>query len=193
MQDIRPIKRDLREKYKAIRKEMTGEKKEKLDSKIANKTLNLWRYRESPLILIYVSTPIEVDTAEIIRQSLLIEKTVAAPRCVDGTRDMDFYVIKSFDDLQKGAFGVMEPLAEKCEKLTSFDNAICVVPALSFDRDGYRLGYGKGYYDRFLSNFSGDTLGLCYSECVSEDPLPHGKFDKKISMIISENYILTTD
>ncbi len=193
MLDIRPVKKRLREKYKSIRKSTPPGDKNRNDIKITNKVLNLWRYRDAEMILTYVSTDIEVDTREIITQSLQKGKTVAVPKCIDGTRDMEFYAIKGFDDLAVGAFGVMEPVAEKCELLTSLENSLCIVPALSFDYKGYRLGYGKGYYDRFLSTFTGEIVGLCYTSCMYKDILPHGKYDKKVPMIITENNIISTE
>lgn len=191
--DIRPFKKQLRKQYKEFRTTLPQEKKEKFDQKITNKVLNSWSFRENEIILTYVSTAIEVDTHEIITEALERGKTVAAPRCIDGTRDMDFYAIRSFEDLEKGAFGVMEPNPETCEKLPDYKQGLCIVPALAFDKEGFRLGYGKGYYDRFLSLFGGETLGLCYADCLCEEPLPHGKFDKKVSLIITENAIVATE
>ncbi len=190
--DIRPLKNKIREKCKKLRTEMTASQKERLDRKITAKLLNMWQYRDAEIVFTYVSTDIEVDTREIIKRALLDGKTVAVPKCVDGTRLMDFYVIKSFSDLESGAFGVLEPISDKCEKITDFSKGLCIVPALAFDRAGYRLGYGKGYYDRFLSNFCGETLGLCYNACTQET-LPHGKYDKRVDKIITQSNIIFTN
>ena len=64
-----------------------------------------------------------------------------------------------------------------------------MVPALSYDLNGYRLGYGKGYYDRFLSRFAGDTVGLVYESCLC-DTLPHGKFDRRAGKIVTEARVI---
>ncbi len=192
LNDIRPLKNKIREKCKKLRTEMTAPQKERLDRKITAKLLNMWQYRDAEIVFTYVSTDIEVDTREIIKRALLDGKTVAVPKCVDGTRLMDFYVIKSFSDLESGAFGVLEPIPDKCEKITDFSKGLCIVPALAFDRAGYRLGYGKGYYDRFLSNFCGETLGLCYNACM-QDELPHGKYDKRVDKIITQSNIIFTN
>ena len=109
MFDIRPYKKELREKCKKIRIGMTAEHKERLDRKIANKLLNMWIYREAETLFLYVSKDIEVDTFFIISESLKRGKRVAVPRCVEGTRNMDFYLINSLDDLEEGSFGVLEP------------------------------------------------------------------------------------
>lgn len=187
--DIRPYKNKLREQFKAKRTELSAEEKDRLDKKITNKILNMWQYRDEEIMLVYVSTPIEVDTKQFISKALSDGKTVAVPRCVNGTRNMNFYIIKSLDDLEPGAFNVLEPIIEKCTKLENLNKGLCIVPALSFDKKGFRLGYGKGYYDRFLSNFSGETLGLCYNFCMMDD-LPHGKYDRRVDKIITDSNII---
>ncbi|MCR4925439.1 MAG: 5-formyltetrahydrofolate cyclo-ligase [Clostridiales bacterium] len=185
IKDIRPIKKKLREKYKNIRFAMTADEKARLDEKVFSRVVNSWAYRQQDIILTYVSTDIEVDTKAIIQRALQDGKTVAAPRCIDNTRLMDFYIIKSLDDLESGYFGVLEPKPEKCTKLSDFSKGLCIVPALCFDNKGYRLGYGKGYYDRFLVQFEGEIMGICYSSCVCES-LPYGKYDRNVDILITE-------
>lgn len=190
--DIRPVKDKLRKASREYRQSLPESEKQRLDRKIENKFLNMWQYREAELILIYVSTEIEVDTKYIIETALKDGKKVAVPKCIDGTRNMDFYIIDSFSCLEGGAFGVLEPVPEKCEKLEDFSNGVCIVPALMFDESGYRLGFGKGYYDRFLANFSGQTLGICYNACVKEC-LPHGKYDRQVEKIVTQSKIMITN
>ena len=98
----------------------------------------------------------------------------------------------SLDDLKPGTFGVREPDADKSRLYDCTGRPICIVPGLSFDRWGYRLGYGKGYYDRFLTRYVGWTVGLCYSECV-QYKLPHGRFDKPVDRLITEKYMRLCD
>lgn len=190
MNDIRPLKQKLRAESKLYRNELSSNEKAELDSKISDRLFNTWQYKSCEVLLTYVSTEIEVDTREIISRALADGKRVAVPRCIDNTRLMDFYFIKDVDDLEGGYMGVLEPIPEKCEKMTDFSEGLCIVPALMFDLYGYRLGYGKGYYDRFLSNFCGETLGICYNRCVREK-LPHGKFDKCVERIITQSRIIT--
>lgn len=189
IKDIRPHKQKLRKKYKSIRHNMTQDVKKRLDIKIYNKLIGMWAYRESEQVLTYVSKEIEVDTIKLIEHTLQINKPIAVPRCVDGSRKMEFYYINSFEDLEKGSFGVLEPIVSRCKKVEDFSYGLCLVPALAFDKKGYRLGYGKGYYDRFLSNFNGETLGLCYSECIF-DSFFHGRYDKAVDLLITENDII---
>lgn len=187
--DIRVQKAEIRDQSKLLRNSLSSDDKHRLDQKIANRLLNLWYFREAELLLSYVSNSIEVDSRFIIRQALDQGKLVAVPRCVEGTRNIDFYIIKSLDELSEGSFGIYEPSENKINKLMNFSNCICIVPALSFDLNGYRIGYGKGYYDRFFSKKSLITIGICYDACVYKD-LPHGKYDKKIDIIVTESRII---
>ncbi len=189
--DIRPIKTALREKYRSIRLSMTTDEKKTRDKAIAAQVRRLWQYENNQTLLIYVSTPIEVDTHTIIFNALRDGKRVAVPRCVEGTRNMEFYYIQSLDELEPGAFGVLEPIPNEEYLVTDFSAGLCVVPAFSYDWNGFRLGYGKGYYDRFLSRFEGDIIGVCYADCVQRS-LPHGRFDRPVDLLVTETYLRRT-
>lgn len=192
IKDIRQEKSELRKQYRSLRDSIPEDEKNVLDEKIIRKITQLWSYREEEILLTYVSIGSEVDTKNLIQYALNDGKKVAVPRCGEETRDMDFYIIKSLDDLEIGSFGVLEPITDRCEKLEDLSKGVCIVPALTFDKSGYRLGYGKGYYDKFLSNFSGRIIGVCYSFCVC-DKLPHGRFDKKVSSIVTERNIIQSN
>ncbi|OQA48922.1 MAG: 5-formyltetrahydrofolate cyclo-ligase family protein [Firmicutes bacterium ADurb.Bin300] len=183
--DIRPVKARLRSDLKKKRLSMPQIKKNIMDRKIQNRLMNLWAFREASLILTYVSTPIEVDTHYMIETALKIGKTVAVPKCREEGRLMEFYHIQSLNELSPGAFGVLEPLSANKKSLEDFEGSLCIVPGFSFDKEGFRLGYGKGYYDRFLKDYTGTSAGICYSDCVKEH-LPHGKNDRIVHMLITE-------
>lgn len=190
--DIRSVKSNLREYYKTIRLEMTDMQKSEMDGLITQRITGLWQYKKCQTLLTYVSKDIEVDTINLINLALAEGKTVAVPRCIDGTRNMEFYQINSLeDDLLPGTFGVMEPEPQKCVKLTNYSNSLCIVPALCYDWKGFRLGYGKGYYDRFLDTYNGFIVGIVYSNCVRRS-LPHGRFDRPVNLLVTENYIRRT-
>lgn len=186
--DLRIYKNELREESKKYRREMSKEDKAERDLRIRRRLRTLYQYPGAKTILCYTSKAIEVDTFGIIQDAWDAGKQVAVPRCVDGTRLMEFYLIKSFDDLEKGSFGVLEPIVAQCELLTDFSSSICVVPALGYDLDGYRLGYGAGYYDRFLSNYPGLKVGIIYAACV-KPRLPRGRYDVPVSLLLTEDYL----
>lgn len=190
--DIRPIKKKMRAEAKEGRLSMGSELKATLDKKICNKLLNLWAVRETETFLCYVSTPIEVDTRNFINILLESGKKVAVPRCEGGQSEMNFYYINSLDELSAGSFGVLEPTPQKEKMVTQTENTICIVPAFMFDKSGYRLGYGKGYYDRYLSRYKGSTIGICYGKNIT-DELFHGKYDRTVDMIVTEKQIITIE
>ena len=189
--DIRPIKSELRQKYRSLRQSMPPEIKKQKDMAIADQVRRLWQYQRNAVLLIYVSTSIEVDTTEIIRRAIADGKRVAVPRCVPDTRNMEFYYIDSIDELSPGMFGVLEPEINPDRLYKESDGGLCIVPAFSYDWSGYRLGYGKGYYDRFLSRFEGNMVGICYSECVQRT-LPHGRYDRPVELLVTESYLRRT-
>lgn len=189
--DIRPIKTELRQKYRSLRQSMPQEIKNQRDEAIADQVRRLWQYNSNSILLIYVSTPIEVDTFCIIRRALEDGKRVAVPRCVPDSRQMDFYYIQSIEELAPGMFGVLEPEANPERLYDERDGGLCIVPAFSYDWQGYRLGYGKGYYDRFLSRFEGNIVGICYSDCVQRT-LPHGRYDRPVELLVTEKFLRRT-
>lgn len=190
--DIRPVKAALREKYRSLRQNMPREIKESYDEAIAKQVRRLYQYKNASILLTYVSTDIEVDTFAIIRQALADGKKVAVPRCVPGTRSMEFYFINGVEELQPGAFNVLEPDPATHVLMEDFSQGLCLVPAFSYDWQGFRLGYGKGYYDRFLSRFQGNIIGICYSTCVQRT-LPHGRFDRPVELLVTEKYLRRTN
>lgn len=147
-------------------------------------------FNNADTILLYASLDDEISTDYLIEQSLGCGKKVALPLCKDLNGNMDFYYINGFDDLKIGSFSVREPDDIKCKILTEFENSICVVPAIAFDKRGYRLGYGKGYYDRFLQKYSSISVGLCYNELIEEE-LPINSFDMAVNYIITQNSIIS--
>lgn len=183
--DIRPLKQRLRKEIKNWRKGLPPLEKAQMDSRISRRITGLREYASCQTILTYVSTPIEVDTLQLIQRAWAAGKQVAVPRCIEGSRYMDFYFIHSLEDLAPRTFGVLEPVPERCRKLTDFKRCLCIVPALAYDREGFRLGYGAGYYDRFLSRFPGPKIGIVYAANMRFQ-LWHGQYDIPVDLIVTE-------
>lgn len=183
--DIRAYKKNIRTRCKQKRLALTQEEKARRDAEILRRLTGQWAVKSADTLLTYVSTPIEVDTLGLIEWALKSGKRVAVPYCVDGTREMRFYLICSAADLRRRTFGVLEPIPERCEELTDFACSVCIVPGLAFDRSGFRLGYGKGYYDRFLSRYDGPMIGLCYHDCLLRS-LRRGRYDVSCATVVTE-------
>ncbi len=184
-------KSEIRAYYKKLRQNLAPDKKKLLDARITDRLISLDEYKNSGVLLAFVSKDIEVDTEAIIKNALKNGKTVAVPRCESQSGVMSFYIIKSYDDLEIGYFNIPEPKVY-CEKLRSFDDSLCLVPGLAYDKLGYRVGFGGGYYDRFLSGYSGVSVGMCYSDCVA-DELPVDEYDRKINVLVTDNKIYRKD
>ncbi len=184
MMNVEQIKKELRKQYAQKRADIPPREKTERDMKITQQLLESNFYVNAKEILCYVSTENEIDTTAIIEDAIKNGKSVFAPKCTGQKGIMKFYRIRSFDDLKSGKFGIMEPDSDKCEEwLRSGENALCVVPALCCDADGNRLGYGGGYYDRFLSSFDGFTVCLCYRE-FSQVDLPCEPYDVACKAVI---------
>ena len=187
--DIRGYKQDLRARSKERRRNMAREEKLQLDKQIAENVCRLKEYRPAKTILIYMSTPIEVDTVEIIKKAWADGKKVAVPRSIPDTRDMEFHYIENFDELSEGSFSVMEP-DPSLPTVTDFSGCLMIVPGMHFDMKGYRIGYGKGYYDRYMVRFTGISAGLCYSSELRPF-LYHGKYDRHVDIVVTDKRIKT--
>lgn len=153
------------------------------DTLITESFLSSDIYKNAETLLLYYSVGSEVSTLEIFKKALGAGKRVAFPFCCE-EGIMEFYLVSGENDLESGRYNIRAP-KKVCEKFSFSSNALCVVPGLSFDKKGYRLGYGKGYYDRFLAKFSGKTVGLCYEDLISEE-LPVDSYDKKVDFLITD-------
>ena len=177
-------KKKLRDYFIEKRLKMSKDDKLIADNNIFERVINHDWFKESECILTYVSTKTEVDTRRLIEYSLGIEKTVAVPRCDVKGNMMKYYRINSFDDLEKSFFNILEP-DRFCNEQLDFSNALCIVPGLSFDIKGYRLGYGRGYFDRFLNENPVRSIGLCYKSFLV-DKLPVEEFDKAVDAVLTD-------
>jgi len=194
MSELRKQKSEIREELLERRRNITQEDRVSWDEKISNIFLGSISYRFCDILLAYSSTKLEVSTDIIIDKALGQNKIVACPISNAGDNTMRFNAIKSRSELISGEYDILEPPKTNPvwnefliggEPGNKQKLAICIVPCLAYDAYGYRIGYGKGYYDRFLSAFEGTKIGLCYSSFRAEQ-LPRGKYDVKLDVIITE-------
>lgn len=184
-------KQRLREERLAAREALSEQERSVLDDRITQKLLAISEYVEATTVLTYVSVSSEVSTRMFIESVLRDGKTVAVPRCLPG-HCLEFVAITSLDQLIAAPFGLLEPPKE-LPALTEeqMDASICIVPALLIDTKGYRLGYGAGFYDRFLSTYPGKKICLAYQQNLSRTTLPHTAFDVAVDLVITESEVLT--
>ena len=182
------IRRDCAER----RNSMTAQEHALFDKKIIEVATNLVSFRHADIILLYAPIKSEIDVMPIFDIAKAKGKKVAFPKCNLEDRTMKFHFVESLDELEVCAYGIREPK----EEAPTFDpeepngSVMCFVPGLAFDVYGYRLGYGKGYYDKFMNKFTGSAIGLAYTHQIMPN-LPKGKFDRHCDILITENGIKT--
>lgn len=170
----------LRKEYLEIRRNINKIEKEQFDELIYSKIINLSKFRKSKLVLTYVSLDDEVDTLKIIKYCFLENKEIAVPKCENGI--IKFYKIKSLEELNEGKYNILEPITNNL--VTNFENSICIVPGIAFDKKNNRLGYGKGYYDKFFKEYNGYKIGFAYKQCIC-DNICVNQFDIKMDIVIT--------
>lgn len=191
MNSVTTKKQSMREECLAARKALTAHERSELDGCITQKLLTTPEYEKASTVLTYVSVSSEVSTRQFITHALSDGKTVAVPRCLPQHR-LEFVAVTSLEQLVPASFNLLEPPKE-LPALTedTIEASICIVPALLVDIKGYRLGYGAGFYDRFLSTYPGKKICLAYHSNLSKVLLPHTEFDVPVDMVITESNILT--
>ena len=139
-------------------------------------------FRKTDAILAYIDTQNELPTGEILAAAFREGKTIAVPRVAGET--MDFYVISSTEDLEPGSFGILEPKAS-CPPYAG-GPALMLVPGVAYDYGGHRIGYGGGFYDRYLAEHpEHETLGLAYGFQVYP-LLPAEETDQSVGDVLTE-------
>ena len=184
-------KQRLREERLAAREALSEQERSVLDDCITQKLLATSEYAEATTVLTYVSVSSEVSTRTFIECALRDGKTVAVPRCIPG-HCLEFVAIASLEQLVAAPFNLLEPVKElPAVTEDQKNNSICIVPALLVDTKGNRLGYGAGFYDRFLSTYPGKKICLAYQQNLSRTILPHTAFDVAVDVVITESEVLT--
>ncbi|MBQ6268028.1 MAG: 5-formyltetrahydrofolate cyclo-ligase [Clostridia bacterium] len=177
-------KQQCRRLYAGVRDAMTAAERDAVNAAITQALTASDLYRDANVILAYVSIRSEVETRAIISHALAHNKTVAVPLCIG--EQMEFYCISALDQLRPGRFGVPEPDPATCVNCDPPPTALCLVPGLAFDRSGRRLGYGAGFYDRYLAAHAVLRLGLCAARCLA-DTLPAEPTDQTMDSILTES------
>ena len=162
------MKSELRKQVLQEMKALSQEQKQAIDQALTERLLQHPFYQEAKVIATYLSFPHEFQTQELIEQALKDGKKVLIPKTYPKGR-MDF-VVYDPQQLVKTSFGLLEPQGD-LEVVDASQIDLIHVPGLAFTTEGYRIGYGGGYYDRYLKHFSGNTLSTVYP-CQIRDFIP---------------------
>lgn len=181
-------KKDLRKNLREKRRSIPKDQKAIYDKVISEKIIQSDYFKKAEQVLVFASTDEEFDTRYIIERCRYEHKRVFYPRCLDKDGNMMFYKADCVGDLEVGMRGILEPRLT-CKPYKYKENDIAIVPALSVDNQKYRIGYGGGYYDRFLKNFNGVSICPCYDELCLEN-LPADEYDIKVSVVATQKEVL---
>lgn len=177
-------KAELRAILKERRASIEKEDKRELDRAIVEIITSSEMFLDASILLLYVPIGSEINLLHLVRTAWKMGKPVAFPRTDPESCTMQFYYLNEGARLTEGAYGIPEPPADAPLCIPD-ERALCVLPALSFDLSGNRLGYGKGYYDRYLSAFPGVTLGAVYSHLVLKE-VPTDEHDIPAQFLATE-------
>ena len=184
-------KTEMRRHYLELRKSRPQELLRSASDAICTRVLSLPQLADCKTVMLYISFGAEADTHVLAEKLIAQGKTVCAPRCDARSLSMTPYCFDGISSLREGAYGILEPEPTKPAELCEID---CVlVPGCVFGRNFHRIGYGKGYYDRFLRRLHHALkIGLCYDFCLTErvaaEPL-----DVPMDMIVTENEVLRNE
>lgn len=182
--EIRKEKNEVRKIYLQKRAAISEAQRRQWDEKICSTIIAMVSFRFADAVLMYAPSNGEPDIMPIAQEALRRGKTVAFPRCRTLEHTMSYHIVRSIDELAPGAYRIPEPHAH-LPQYSGEGRALCLIPGLVFDYGGFRLGYGKGYYDRFLPGFSGSTVGIVYSDFICER-VPRGRFDLSVEILVTE-------
>ncbi len=182
-------KEELRRQLLEKRRAMLPGDADSLSAAILGRLKTLEVFQDAPQILTYVSSKDnEVDTCALIRELLAAGRVVLVPKAFS-SGIMEWRRLEDLETLMPGRFDIFEP-PEHCPAVTTISPAaLCLAPGIAFSTDGYRIGYGGGYFDRFLAGFSGSAVGLAYEFQITDDfqSQPH---DRQVQWIITEERVI---
>ena len=177
-------KKEARAYFSAIRASINDVERKKKSLAICQKISALPEFLTCDTLFIYAPIKTEADPLLLFEEADKLGIRIAFPISLTDTSTLDFRLVRSLDELNVGAYGIREPNFN-AQKAIFTQKSICIVPALAFDTQGNRLGYGKGYYDRFLNNFCGLSIGITFDELKCK-ALPIEPTDISVDIIITD-------
>lgn len=187
MSDKNSVRKQIQETLSKLSKPLY----EDYSYKIANRLYEDQDWKEAKVIGITVSRPPEVDTYQIIRKAWELGKQVVTPKCYPKEKNLSFRALNEFSELESVFYGLYEPIVEVTTEVKADQIDLLLVPGLAFTREGFRLGFGGGYYDRYLRNFSGKTISLAiHNQIIPNFPIED--HDLPVSKIITNLEVIQT-
>ncbi|MBK5251755.1 MAG: 5-formyltetrahydrofolate cyclo-ligase [Peptostreptococcaceae bacterium] len=187
------MKKTLRNSILSQRDAMSGEDNKRLSGTICRSLIALSAYNEAKTVMCFLSFRSEVNTSLIVKNILGSGKKLIVPVTDIKTKTLKLSYVKSMDDLVKSTYGILEPSPSAFKEASPKDIDLVLVPGACFNLKGYRIGYGGGYYDKFLPQIRKDALalGLCYDFQIVSSIYPE-KHDIPVDIVLSEKRMIKT-
>lgn len=192
------MKNKIRKTLLKQRDAITPEQKVLKESAIEERLLCLDAFKQAKSILMYVSFRSEVDTRSYLNDVIKLHKKLVLPTVDSKHGKLNLYEVRDISELEPGYMGILEPRERAGMSVSLKDIDLVIIPGTGFDRDGNRLGYGGGYYDRLLSYESKQlsrankhitTIALAFEEQIGED-IPAETHDIKVDMIVTDHRLI---
>lgn len=183
------MKDQVRRKFKQLRNDLSKSEVLEKSSKIKEKLFKLDAFRDASTILFYVSYGNEVFTHDMIKECLAAGKKIVVPISNKKNRSLILSELRNWDDLEIGSYGILEPRKECIKKFSIGEIDLIVVPGVAFDKNGNRIGHGKGYYDNLLKNSKCVSIGLAF-EMQIVDGISIDENDIPVDIVITNKEII---
>ena len=176
-------KKTIRETIIAQLKEMPPEEFQLQCQLLAQQLFSTKEWLDAKSIGITIASSHEISTIPIIQQAWREGKKVAVPKCIPSEKKMIFYYIQHLNQLESSYYDLLEPIVSKTTEAKSEELDYMIVPGVAFDERGYRIGYGGGYYDRYLQTYTGATVSLLLPNQLFKQ-LPNDEYDIPVDALI---------
>ncbi len=185
------MKEELRKRVKKKRDALSTSEVLEKSSRIKKRLFEMELFRNAQTILFYASYDNEVYTHDVIKESIGMGKNVVVPKSVTQDNTLILSRLTDWNDLEVGAYDILEPKQESIEKVDVESIDLIIVPGVVFDEKGNRIGHGKGYYDRLLNDSQNmPAIGLAF-ELQMVDNIESEQHDEKIDFIITDERMIT--
>lgn len=175
----------LRQAMLKIRNSLPVELLDEMSNEIQTRIITMNEFVQAGIVAAYYTIGSEVRTSKILAE-VIRNKTLVLPKVIDETKIVFAKVKDLQNDLEEGKYRIMAP-KDHCEQIENID--LVLVPGIVWDEQGHRIGYGRGYYDRYLSKLKTTSIGLAYDFQVFEE-IPNGKNDFHVNMIVTDKRII---
>lgn len=182
-------KKQLREKYLSLRNNILNTNLKEISNKILLNLYKLDEYKNCKTIFTYVNANSEIITMPLIEKAWEDEKNIAVPVIGKKAHEMFFVKINSFKELKPNKYNILEPELKEENIICSNNETLVIVPGLVFSPDKYRIGYGGGYYDKFIAeNTTLSNIALAMDFQIIKN-IPKDNLDKTVDKIVTETKI----